>query len=165
LLLDFGAESTDISAYYHGLLVTGTVAFGGDDMTDTISQALHVTPKEAVVLKSKYGVSKSVVQKQIVEAIEPSLELLLKEIRRNIRYYEQRYAKEPQIGQVVTMGGGANMPGLASYLTERLRLPVRTFDPTTHIDFGRLRPFNNADRMSYVTAAGLAVTKPHEVFA
>lgn len=165
VLVDFGAESTDITVFNHGLVVTGTVAFGGDDITTTIVRTLGVTPREAIMLKSKYGLSVSAVRKQVVTAMEPSLELLLKEIRRTIRYYEQRYTKEPPIGQIVIMGGGANMPGLAGYLTERLRLPVRSFDPATHIEFGHLHPFYNADRMSYVTAAGLAITNPAEVFS
>lgn len=165
VLVDFGAKSSDITVFNHGLVVTGTVPYGGDDITITIAKSLRVTPHEAVMLKSKYGLSMSAVQKQVTTAIEPALEQLIKEIRRTIRYYEQRYPKEPPIGQVITMGGGANMPGLADYLTEKLRLPTRTFDPAAHIDFGHLRPFYNADRMSYVTAAGLAVTDPKEIFS
>ncbi len=164
LIIDFGAQSADITVFNRGLVVTGTVPFGGDDITRQIAASLHVTPREALMLKSKYGLSKSVVQKQIAKAIEQSMEELLKEIRRSIRYYEQRYDKETPIGQVVIMGGGSNMPGLADYLTDRLRLPARTFDPSEHINFGHLRPFYRADRMSYVTAAGLAVTNPTEIF-
>jgi Tfp pilus assembly PilM family ATPase len=93
------------------------------------------------------------------------LEVLRREVRRVIRYYEQRYAKEPSIGQIITMGGGANMPGLADYLTDHLRLPTRTLDPAPYMDFGHLRHFYNADRASFVTAAGLALTNPVEIFA
>jgi type IV pilus assembly protein PilM len=165
VLIDFGAQSTDITVFNRGLVVTGTVAFGGDDITKSIAGALHVTPNEAIMLKINYGLSSSVVQHQVITAMRPSLELLIKEIRRTIRYYEQRYPKEPPIGQVVTMGGGANMPGLASYLTEWLRLPVRSFDPASHINFGQLRPLYSADHMSFVTVAGLAATNPAEIFA
>lgn len=165
VLVDFGAGNTDITVFNKGLIVTGTVAFGGDDITSTIVRTLGVNPREAVMLKSKYGLAKSAVQDQITAAAEPSLSLLIKEIRRTIRYYEQRYTKEPPIGQIVIMGGGANMPGLAEYLTERMRLPVRTFDPAAHIAFGHLHPFYHAERTSYVTAAGLAITNPKEVFA
>lgn len=165
LLIDFGTGSTDIAVYNHGLVVLGTVGFGGEHVTNAISQKLRITPGEALILKSRYGLTPSPVQKQVAEAIEPSLDLLKKEIRRVLRYYEQRYAKEQPIGQIITMGGGANMPGLADYLTDRLRLPARSFDPAPYIDFGHLRHFYNADRASFVTAAGLAVTKPAEVFA
>jgi type IV pilus assembly protein PilM len=165
LLVDFGTRSTDITVFNRGVVVLGTAAFGGEDITKAISRKLDVSPSEALVLKSRYGLSSSLVQKQITAAVEPSLDLLIKEIRRTIRYYEHRYIKEKPIGQVVTMGGGANMPGLADYLTDRLRLSTRAFDPAPYIDFGHLRHFYNADRASYVTAAGLAIIDPAEVFA
>jgi Tfp pilus assembly PilM family ATPase len=57
------------------------------------------------------------------------------------------------------------MPGITDYLTDRLRLPTRSFDPAPYIDFGHLKHFYSADRASFVTAAGLAATNPSEVFA
>jgi type IV pilus assembly protein PilM len=165
LLVDFGTSSTDITVFNRGLVVLGTVGFGGDDITAAIGRKLNVSMSEALVLKSRYGLTPSLVQKQILAAIDPSIDLLIREIRRTIRYYEQRYTKEPPIGQLVAMGGGANMPGMTDYLTDRLRLSTRSFDPAPYIDFGHLKHFYNADRASYVTAAGLALTHPAEVFA
>lgn len=165
VLVDFGAEYTGITVYNHGLVVTGSIAFGGEDITALIAGALEITPRDAIVFKSKYGLSASKVRKHVVAALEPSLELLIREIRRTIRYYEQRYPKEKSISQIVTMGGGANMPGLADYLTEKLRLPSRTLDMTSHFEFGHLHTIHAAEHMTYVTAAGLALTNPNEVFA
>lgn len=165
VLVDFGANNTDITVFNKGLVVTGTVAYGGDNITNTIVRTLGVTPREAVMLKSKYGLSKSAVQDQLLQAAEPSLNLLMKEIRRTIRYYEQRYSKEEPIEQIVIMGGGANMPGLAEYLTDKMKMSVRSFDPASHIEFGHLHHFYEAERTSYVTAAGLAITNPTEVFS
>lgn len=165
LLVDFGTSSTDIAVFNHGLVVLGAVGFGGDDVTAAISRKLSVSPAEALVLKSRYGLSPSLIQKQTLTAIEPSLDLLVKEIRRAIRYYEQRYPKEQSISQIITMGGGASMPGMTDYLTDHLRLSARSFDPAPYIDFGHLKHFYTADRASYVTAAGLALANPAEVFA
>ena len=165
MLIDFGAVSTDISVDSSGLVVSGNVAFGGDNITKTITKALNLTTEEAVSIASKQGLSAGgEIQKLIISALQPSLDILLKEIRRTVRYYEQRFPNEPPIGQVITMGGGSNMPGLASYLTEHLRLPVRQFYLADHIDFGDLQQFNKADRSSFATAAGLAITKPKEIF-
>jgi type IV pilus assembly protein PilM len=163
VLVDFGADSADLSVFNHGLVVTGTVGFGGDDITDLVAKSMHISPDEAVAIKSKYGLSAGNYRKQVLSALEPSLGLLLKEIRRTIRYYEQRYPKEPPIGQVVTMGGAANMPGLVDYLTENLRLPARTFDLTAYVELNHLHPIYQADHMTYITAAGLAVTDPTEI--
>jgi type IV pilus assembly protein PilM len=164
LLVDFGTDSTDITVFNKSTVALGTANFGGEDITRAIARKLKVTPAEALILKSRYGLTASTVRPQILAAIEPSLDLLIKEIRRTIRYYEQRYIKEPPIGQIVTMGGGANMPGLTEYLTDRLRISTRSFDPAPYIDFGHLKHFYNADRATYVTAAGLALTDPKEIF-
>jgi type IV pilus assembly protein PilM len=162
VLIDFGTSSTDITIYNHGLVVTGTVPYGGDDITKTIAATLKISAKEALTMKSNLGLTISDVQKQVTESISPTLELIIKEIKRTIRYYEQRYTDQPALKQVIIMGGGANMPGLADYLTSSLRLAVRTIALENHIDFDHLHPFYKADRMSYVTASGLALTKPIE---
>ena len=163
MLIDFGANDTDIAVYNKGLVVTGSVAFGGDNVTEMIARALRISNQEALKMKSEHGLNKSDAQKRILAAMEPSLAVLLKEIRRTMRYYEQRYQKESPISQVITMGGGANMPGLADYLTAQLRVPTRTFSPLSLLDFGHLKAFNSADYMSYVTAVGLAITDPNKV--
>ncbi len=165
LLVDFGSNSADITVYDGGPVVSGTVACGSDLFTTAIAKELSVTEKEAMLIKAKYGLSLSKKQTQIEKALEPTLTLLLKEIRRTIRYYEEHSHENEKISQVVIAGGGANMPGLAEYLTSNLRLAVRSVDPTSYIDFGHLQPFNLTERMSYVTAAGLAIIEPGEVFA
>lgn len=162
LLIDFGSNSADITVYDGGPVVSGTVACGSELFTAAIAKELNVTPKEAMLIKAKYGLGMSKKQAQIEKALDPALALLIKEIKRTIRYYEERAYGGEKISQVVIAGGGANMPGLAEYLTSNLRLAVRSFDPTSYIDFGRLQPFNITERMSYVTAAGLAAIDPVE---
>lgn len=164
LLIDFGSDSADITVYDNGPVVSGTVACGSELFTAAISRELGVTEKEAALIKAKYGLSLSKKQAQIEKALDPSLSLLIKEIKRTIRYYEEHVHDKQKISQVIIAGGGANMPGLAEHLTRSLRMAVRSFDPTSYIDFGRLQPFNVTERMSYVTAAGLAAIEPGEVF-
>lgn len=165
LLVDFGSNSADITVYDRGPVVSGTVACGSDLFTEAIARELSITPKEAMLVKAKYGLGHSKKQAQIEKALSPTLALLIKELRRTIRYYEEHSHNKQKIAQVVIAGGGANMPGLAEYLTSNLRLAVRSFDPTPYMDFGHLQPFNLTERMSYVTAAGLAAIDPYEVFA
>ena len=81
-----------------------------------------------------------------------------------VRYYEERTGAGRKIDQVVTMGGGANMPGLADYLTNSLRLPVRICDPWEDLDFHKLQPPTASEKSMYVTAFGMALIKPKEIF-
>ncbi len=165
VLVDFGSESADITVYHGGLTISGTVACGGEKITQLIMGALDVSEKEAVIIKSKYGLGYSKKQELIISGLKPVLSLLTKEIKRTIRYFEERSGSKDSIAQILVMGGGANMPGLAEYLTNDLRIAVRSFDPTSYINFGRLQPISENERMSYVTVAGLALTEPGEVFA
>lgn len=165
VLIDFGSVSSDITIFDKTIVVTGTVGGGGDNYTDAVRDKLNVTRQEAHVIKSKYGLSYSKKQKDITEALTPMLEQMLKEVRRMIRYYEERYeGADRKIKQIVTMGGGANMPGLSDFMTSALRLPVRMSDPWHHVGFSKLQPPSDIERSMYVTAAGLALTSPREIF-
>jgi type IV pilus assembly protein PilM len=165
VLIDFGSISSDITIYDKALIVTGTVPGGGDTFTKKIASTLGVTEQEAHVIKTKYGLGLSKKQKEIVAGLTPDLESLLKEIRRMIRYYEERSHTERKISQVVTMGGGANMPGLSEFMTSHLRLPVRMCDPWQRLEFGDLQPPSTIEKSMYVTVAGLALMEPKEIFA
>lgn len=165
VLIDFGSISTDITIFDKTLIVTGTVSGGGDIFAEEIAKHLNVTKAEATVIKNKYGLDFSKKQDEILSALQSLLDQLLKEIRRMIRYYEERYGSAKKISQVVIMGGGANMPGLGNYLTNSLRLPVRMTDPWQHIDHSMLPTPNLVDRSMFVTVSGLALANPKEVFS
>jgi type IV pilus assembly protein PilM len=164
ILIDFGSVSTDITVFDKTLVVTGTVDGGGDYFTAQIAKKFNVNNQEAQVIKTKYGLRYSKKQKEITEVLSPLLEQMVKEIRRVLRYYEERYGANHKIGQIVVMGGGSNMPGLSDYLTNTLRLPVRTSEPWGHISFGKLQPPNSIEKSMYVTVAGLALMNPGEIF-
>jgi len=164
VLIDFGSISSDITVFDKTLIVTGTVPGGGDSFTSLIANKLSVTKQEAHVIKTKYGLGVSKKQREITEGVSPLLESLIKEVRRVIRYYEERSAAKSKIGQIVTMGGGANMPGLSEYMTNQLRLPVRMCDPWQRLSFNGLQPPNSIEKSMFVTVAGLALIDHKEIF-
>jgi Tfp pilus assembly PilM family ATPase len=125
---------------------------------------LKISHQEAHVVKAKYGLSKSKKQKEILAAIEPSINDLVKEIRRMIRYHEERSGSQAKIGQVITMGGGANMPGLSEHLTSAMRIPVRMCDPWEKLVFDKLQPPSSLEKSMYITVAGLSLIEPKELF-
>lgn len=166
VLIDFGATSTDITIYDTNMVVTGTITGGGEHYTNAIKQALDVTEEEAHTIKTRYGLNMSKKQSEIRDAIKPFTEDLTKEIKRMIRYYEERVNDQrKKIGQVVTLGGGSNIPGLTDYLTDMLRLPVRACDPWSTITFNKVKPLPTTESGLYITAAGLSLINPKEPLA
>ena len=165
VLVDFGSISTDITIYDSTIVVTGTLTGGGDDITSAIQQALGVNHDEAHLIKTKYGLAVSKKQDEIVTALTPFLDRLTKEIKRMVRYYEER-SDNPQskIEQIVTHGGGSNVPGLSEYLINSVRLPARMCDPWSQVQFKHIEPPGKIQQAVYVTAAGLAIAEPRELF-
>ena len=164
ILIDFGSLSVDITIYDKQLIVTGTVAGGGDTFTDLISEKLSVSRQVAHTIKTKYGLNVSKKQHEIEQALKPILNSLSKEIRKMLRYYNERTDGENKISQIITLGGGANLPGLSEYLTSELRLPARMCIPWTHLSFGKLQPPNEVEKSMYITAAGLALIESKEIW-
>jgi type IV pilus assembly protein PilM len=163
-VIDFGSDSSDISIYDQHTLVTGTVQGGGSNFTEAIQATLGVTKQEAGLIKTRYGLGVSKKQAEIKQALEPTLEQIVKEIRRMVRYYEERYGTERPVGQIITLGGGANMPGLSEYLTNALRVAVRHTDPWQYFDYRGLQPPAAADKPMYATVAGLSLANPVGIF-
>ena len=163
VIIDFGSASSDISIFDKTVVVTGTVQAGGVVFSNSIRDKLGVTQAEASIIKTKYGLGVSKRQKEITESLEPALQQIIKEIRRMIRYYEERYGTERPIKQVVTLGGGANMPGLIEYLTSSLRLAVRPCDPWQYFSYKGLQAPAQADKPMFATVAGLSLVNSKEV--
>lgn len=163
-IIDFGSLSADISIFDKHTLVTGTVQGGGTNFTNAIKDTLGVTQDEARLIKTKYGLNKSKKQSDIMHALEPSLGQITKEIKRMLRYHEERYASKKPINQIVTLGGGANMPGLSDYLTQSLRMAVRHVDPWHYFAHQHMAVPGDADRPMYATVAGLSLIDPTKVF-
>lgn len=164
ILIDLGSVSVDLSIYDKILVVNGTVPGGGDDFSVQIQNRLGVTRPEADTIKAKYGLGISKKQAEIRGALSTQLDLLTKEIRRVLRYYEERSDGKSKIGQIITMGGGANMPGLTDYLTDTLRLPTRMSSFWGSFNMHKIPVPPEGERSTYVSVAGAALINPKEIW-
>ncbi len=164
ILIDLGSVSVDLSIYDKILVVNGTVPGGGDNFREQIKDRLNVTSAEADTIKMKYGLGISKKQSEIREALGGQLDSLTKEIRRVVRYYEERTEGKSKIGQIITMGGGANMPGLTDYLTDSLRLPTRMCSFWSTFNLHKLEAPSEGERSAYVSVAGASLIQPKDVW-
>lgn len=165
IIIDFGSMSSDIALVDNQkIIVMGTVQGGGEVFNETIAKSLDISLDAATIIKNKYGLGVSKKQHQITSALSPTLDPIIKEIRRILRYYEDRFPKAKPIGQVFILGSGSSMPGLSDYLTDHLRLPSRTCDSWQYLSYGRVKAPTGNDKYRYATVSGLALANPTEVF-
>lgn len=164
ILIDLGSLSVDLTVFDNNLIVNGTIPGGGDDFSTKLAEKLNVDKEEADNIKTKFGLGVSKYQSDIREALRPQLDSLAKEVRRVVRYYEEKTGGDTTIGQIITMGGGSNMPGLVDYLTDNLRIPTRLCNLWSKLETSHVEQPPESLKSLYVTVAGAAIINPEEIW-
>lgn len=164
LIIDIGPATTDIAMLDNGAIrVTGSVGIGGNTFTLDIANKLEVSLENAHQLKVLNGLSLSPRQAKITQALKPSLERIITETKKVIRYYNERLNEEHGIEQVLIVGGGSNVPGIGEYFTNALVMPARVASPWQKLNFGNLKEPAKQFRPRYITVAGLSSISRDEV--
>jgi type IV pilus assembly protein PilM len=165
VIVDVGPASTDIAILDQGTIrVTGGLAIGGNTFTLDIAKKLGVELENAHQLKVLNGLSAGPRQQKIKEALQPSLERITTEIRKVMRYYDERISDTRKLEQLLVVGSGSNLPGIGEYFTDVLVMPARVASPWQKLDFGKLQEPPKQFRSRYITVAGLASIAPGSIW-
>jgi type IV pilus assembly protein PilM len=165
LIVDIGPASTDIAVLASGAIrVSGGLGVGGNTFTLDIAKKLGVTLENAHQLKVLNGLNAGPRQAKITAALQPNLQRVITEIRKVIRYYNERLSDDRRLEQVLVVGGGSNVPGIGDYFTNELVMPARVAIPWQKLDFGKLPHPAKQFRPRYITAAGLASVNQEEIW-
>lgn len=165
LIVDIGPASTDIAVLESGAIrVSGGLGIGGNTFTLDIAKKMNVALENAHQLKVLNGLSAGPRQAKITSALQPSLQRILSEIRKVIRYYNERLNDDRKIEQVLVVGGGSNVPGIGEYFTNELVMPARVASPWQKLDFGTLPQPSKQFRPRYITVAGLASVNQKDIW-
>lgn len=162
VIVDIGQAQTDIAMHDHGAIrVSGEVPVGGNTFTLDIAKNLDIPLDNAHQLKVINGLSPSPKQRKLTEALTPSLDRIVRETQKVIRYYHDRVDKNTKVEQVLIVGAGSNVPGIGEYFTNSLVMAARVAGPWQRFNFGHLPQPNKQFRPRYITVAGLA-SVPYE---
>lgn len=164
VIVDIGPASTDIAVLDGSIRVAGSLNVGGNTFTLDIAKKMKVPLENAHQLKVLNGLSPGSRQQKITEALKPSLERIINETRKVMRYYDERLSDHRKIEQLLIVGGGANVPGIGDYFTNDLIMPARVASPWQQLDFGKLPEPAKQFRPRYITVAGLASINPRGIW-
>lgn len=164
IIVDIGAATTDVAVLDTTIKVTGGLAIGGNTLTLDISKALNIPLEQAHQLKVLSGINTGEKQRKITKAVTPSLQKITSEVKKIMRYYDERVPGARKIEQVLIIGGGSNMPGIGEYFTENLEIASRIASPWQNLDFGKLPQPARQFKPHYISVVGLALIKPKEIW-
>ncbi|WP_375480189.1 type IV pilus assembly protein PilM [uncultured Jatrophihabitans sp.] len=130
-VIDLGAHLTTIVIHNHGVpRLVRTLARGGDDLTANIADRLSIEPSQAELLKRQGGLDHE--DPEVARALVDSLRPLLAEIRTSVGYFRSSRGSAP-IERISLTGGGANLRGIATAMSDQIGLPTSVVDPLQHV--------------------------------
>ncbi|OGZ66686.1 MAG: hypothetical protein A3C50_02250 [Candidatus Staskawiczbacteria bacterium RIFCSPHIGHO2_02_FULL_43_16] len=167
-LIDVGKDNTSFIIFSGSApRFTTSVPFSSKQLTVAIEGALHVTSQKAEELKVKNGLvsKKGKENKEAILAMTPLLEDFALKIKKYIGFYHGHsshdyFPSDDDIEKIILCGGGANLKGLAEFLSTALHIPVGLGDPFINIipcNKGERCPIIYQKALSYTTAFGLAL--------
>lgn len=185
LLIDLGTVKTSLIIFSgYSLRFTSSIPLSSQSFSEAISKALGTDLKEAEILKIKYGLEGAkkiklkektgdskfereiIKDRRIFDALIPALTDLSEQIKKYIEYYQTHTSHEhlppngKGVAKILLSGGGANLKGLADFLSLELKIPAELGNPWTNILPEPLKevpelPFEES--LKYTTALGLAL--------
>ncbi len=157
LVADIGSRSIDLMVYDRVIRLADTVAMGGDTLTDQLVKDLGIEADQANEIKHKFGIGPSGLQPKVVASLGEPLKKMCDEMRRVIKYYQERGGEKRRIQAIVVGGGSASMPGFLEYMQAQINLPVTIADPWTGLKLLKhVQAVSRFDAPMYATAIGLA---------
>jgi type IV pilus assembly protein PilM len=156
MVLDVGAENTDLVVYQGESLWMRSLGLAGNDITRAFMKKFRVSFEEAEQLKCQVAESRQA--DKIFKVIEGSLGELITEVQRSLGFYKQQNA-DANFSCVVASGNTFKLPNLTQYVADRLGYPIITLVELERIKIDPAidRTHFLQDLQSLAAAMGLAL--------
>ena len=163
MIVDLGKTRTGFAiGDAQRVMFSSTVPLGGDAITKALVKQLAITYEKAEELKTTKGLSRAKGDEALFEALIPVLSALKDEVGKHYAFWHSHPdsggVKRVPIRKIFLVGGQANMPGLADYLSSGLGCVALAGNPWVNIPLASpvpLMPYPVALR--FVTTIGLAL--------
>lgn len=158
VMLDFGANSTDMSIMSNGYLVfSQSIAIGSDSLTQAIVNKFSFEYSRAEEFKRNYGLVPNVLEGKIYGALSPIVESILMEVQRGIEFYKNKTASASPSDYLLN-GDGALLPGLGEFVSKYLGVNAQIANPWGGISVdNKFKDIIAKGGPSYSVAIGLAL--------
>lgn len=160
LIVDIGERRTSLIIVINKVPgFTSSISFSSAGIDDAIAKSLGINSREAEEAKKNQGIEKRNNSDSILVAIKPLLENLMQDLKKTINFYEDGSGENSKIDKVVLCGGGANLKGLAEYMSEKIGKQVEIGNPWINLTTETGSPIiiNKENSVRYATAVGLAM--------
>lgn len=157
MVIDIGNKSTDLVVSMNGApRLTRSIPTGSEAIIRSAMQNLNIDEKQAEQFVFKFGLSKDKLEGQIYQGIIGTVDLLMTEIEKSIKFISSRYP-DTKLDRIIVTGGASALPEFPLYVANKFGLNVEIGNSWRNISF----PANRQNELLAVSnhfgvAAGLA---------
>jgi type IV pilus assembly protein PilM len=135
LVIDMGNLSTDLVVTMGDApRLTRSIPTGTEAIVRSAQQNLGIDDKQAQQFVYKFGVSKDKLEGQVYQAILGTVDLLVSEIDKSIKFFQTRYP-ENKLERVIVTGGASTIPEFPLYLANKFGLSVEIGNAWRNVSF------------------------------
>ena len=153
----FGALTSDLVVVDKGnISVVHSAEIGSLALTRALERGLSLQPSQAEEYKRSYGAQAELLEGKVNNVLLPVLETFVREVKKTMQFFVSKSPATNRISRVVVTGGGANLPGISTYLAQQLSVEVLVGDPFKRFSSDKKLQMP-PDKTSLSIAIGLAV--------
>lgn len=124
MVLDMGSTATDLVIVMNGSTrLTRSIPTGYEAIIRAASQNLNIDEVQARQFVAKFGLDPQKLEGQIFHAISATVDLLITEVDKSIKFFGARY-QNTNLDRIIVAGSGAPLPEFPVYLANKFNINV-----------------------------------------
>jgi type IV pilus assembly protein PilM len=135
MVLDVGQLSTDLVIVMGGApRLARSIPTGVDAILRSAQQNLNVDDKQAQQFVFKFGANKEKLEGQVYQAIIGTIDILMAEVEKSIKFFQARYP-EVKLSKIIVTGGASTIPELPLYIANKFGFNVEIGNSWRNVAF------------------------------
>ena len=157
MVLDIGSKATDlVISMGGGARLTRAIPTGTESIVRSAVQNLNIDEKQAEQFVFKFGLSQDKLEGQIYNAVIGTVDVLVGEIEKSIKFFQTRYT-DIKLERIIVTGGASTLPEFPLYIANKFGISVEIGNAWRNVAFP---PEKQNELLSvsshFAVAAGLA---------
>lgn len=157
MVIDIGSKSTDLVVAIGGVpRLTRSITTGSEAIVRAAQQNLNIDEKQAQEFVFKFGLNEQKLEGQVYHAIISTVELLMTDIGKSIKFFETRYTRN-KIERIIMTGAASALPEFPLHIANKFNLNVEIGNAWANVQYAADRQNELMSISNYFgVASGLA---------
>jgi type IV pilus assembly protein PilM len=135
MVLDIGYKNTDLVITMEGFpRLTRAIPTGTEALIRTAAQNLNIDEAQAEQFIFKFGLSREKLEGQVFHAISGTVDLLIAEVEKSIKFFQARYPKAP-LENIIVTGAASVLPEFPLYIANKFNMKVEIGNAWKNVSF------------------------------